>query len=37
MATTVYGVERGCSIIRVHDVQANLRAAKMTLAMMEAE
>lgn len=37
MATTVYGIEHGCSIIRVHDVKANYRAAQMTLAMMHAE
>ncbi len=37
IATTVYGIEKGCSIIRVHDVKANLRAARMTLAMMQAE
>lgn len=37
IATTVYGIEKGCSLIRVHDVKANLRAARMTLAMMQAE
>lgn len=37
IATTVYGIEKGCSIIRVHDVKANLRAVRMTLAMMQAE
>lgn len=36
IATTVFGIQKGCSIIRVHDVQANLRAAKMTLAMLKA-
>ncbi len=35
-ATTVWGVERGCSIFRVHNVKANYRAAKMALAMMRA-
>lgn len=34
IATTVFGIMKGCSIIRVHDVTGNLRAAKMTLAML---
>lgn len=34
IATTVFGIMKGCSIIRVHDVKKNLRAAKMTLAML---
>lgn len=37
IATTVLGIMKGCSIIRVHNVKANLRAAKMTLAMLRAE
>ena len=37
MATTVLGIMKGCSIIRVHDVEKNLRVAKMTLAMLRAE
>ena len=37
MATTVLGIMKGCSIIRVHDVEKNLRAAKMTLAMLRAK
>lgn len=36
IATTVLGIMKGCSIIRVHDVTGNLRAAKMTLAMLQA-
>lgn len=36
IATTVLGIVKGASIIRVHDVQGNLRAAKMTLAMLQA-
>ena len=36
LATTVFGVQKGCSIIRVHDVKENYRAIKMTKAMMEA-
>ena len=34
MATTVVGVMKGCSIIRVHDVLENRRAALMTAAIM---
>ena len=34
MATTVIGVMKGCSIIRVHDVLENRRAALMTAAIM---
>lgn len=37
LATTVFGIMKGCSIIRVHDVEKNLRAAKMTWAMLKAE
>lgn len=37
MATTVWGIMKGCSIIRVHDVTKNLRVAKMTLAMLRSE
>ena len=36
IATTVMGIEKGCSIIRVHNVQANVRAAKMTRAILQA-
>lgn len=36
LATTVMGIEKGCSIIRVHNVQANVRAAKMTQAILQA-
>lgn len=35
MATTVVGVMKGCSIIRVHDVLENKRAALMTAAIMK--
>lgn len=35
LVTTVLGVKAGCSIIRVHDVKENLRAVKMTKAIME--
>lgn len=37
IATTVFGIMKGCSILRVHDVKGNLRAARMTLAMLQAE
>lgn len=37
LATTVWGVERGCSIFRVHNVKANYRAAKMAQAMLQTE
>ena len=30
IATTVIGINSGCSIIRVHDVRENIRAARMT-------
>ncbi len=34
IATTVMGVMKGCSIIRVHDVKENYRAVKMTKAIL---
>lgn len=34
LATTVMGVERGASFVRVHDVKENLRAIQMTLAIL---
>lgn len=36
IATSVLGVMKGCSIIRVHDVKENYRAVKMTQAMINA-
>lgn len=33
LATTVWGIMKGCSIIRVHNVKANKRAAQMADAM----
>ena len=30
LATTVIGMMKGCSFVRVHDVKANSRAIKMT-------
>lgn len=34
IATTVLGIMKGCSIIRVHDVKENYRAIRMTQAMI---
>lgn len=34
IATSVYGLMKGCSFFRVHDVKANARALAMTQAMM---
>ncbi len=34
LATTVYGVMKGCSFVRVHDIQANKRAIAMTEAIL---
>ena len=34
LATTVIGVMKGCAFVRVHDVAANVRAIKMTEAIM---
>ena len=36
LATTVIGVVKGCSIVRVHDVKENLRAIQMTKAILKA-
>lgn len=36
IATTVLGFVKGCTIFRVHDVSANLRALKMTEKMLNA-
>lgn len=36
LATTVMGVMKGCSIVRVHDIKENYRTIKMTKAIMEA-
>lgn len=37
IATTVLGIQKGCSIIRVHNVKANKRAALMTEAILKAK
>ena len=34
LVTTVLGIRSGCSFVRVHDVKANVRAAKMTEAIL---
>lgn len=34
IATTVMGVMKGCSFVRVHDIKENARAIKMTKAIM---
>lgn len=36
IATTVLGIMKGCSIIRVHDIKENYRALKMTKAILKA-
>jgi dihydropteroate synthase len=37
IATTVLGVAAGVDIVRVHDVRANLRAARMADAVVRAD
>ena len=34
LVTTVYGVQKGCAFVRVHDVEKNRRAIEMTRALM---
>ena len=34
LVTTVFGVMKGCSFVRVHDVKENVRAVKMTEAIL---
>lgn len=34
LVTTVFGVQKGCAFVRVHDVEKNKRAVKMTRALM---
>ncbi|WP_092478685.1 dihydropteroate synthase [[Clostridium] polysaccharolyticum] len=36
LATTVMAVMKGCQFVRVHDVKANVRAIKMTEAILQA-
>lgn len=35
LATSVIGVMKGCSFVRVHDIRENVRAVKMALAVRE--
>lgn len=35
LATTVMGVMKGCSFVRVHDVKENVRAVRMTEAILQ--
>lgn len=37
VATTVMGVMKGCSFVRVHDIRENVEAIKMTEAVLHAE
>ena len=37
VATTVMGVMKGCSFVRVHDIRENVEAIKMTEAVLQAE
>ena len=34
MVTTVWAVQKGCMFVRVHNVQANVRAIKMAEALL---
>ena len=36
VATTVMGVMKGCSFVRVHDIKENVEAIKMTEAILHA-
>ena len=35
LVTTVYAVQKGCAFVRVHDVEKNKRAIRMTQALMQ--
>lgn len=35
LVTTVYGVQKGCAFVRVHDVEKNKRAVRMIRALMD--
>ena len=35
LVTTVFAVQQGCLFVRVHDIKENMRAIKMTKALME--
>ena len=34
MVTTVYGVQKGCAFVRVHDIKENKRVIQMTEAIL---
>jgi dihydropteroate synthase len=34
LVTTVFGVQQGCAFVRVHDVKENVRAIRMTQAIL---
>ena len=34
LVTTVFGVQKGCAFVRVHDVEKNRRAIRMTRALI---
>jgi len=36
IATTVLGVVKGCSFVRVHDIKENVQAIKMAEAILQA-
>lgn len=36
LATTVFGVMKGCAFVRVHDIKENVRAIKMAKAILQA-
>jgi dihydropteroate synthase len=35
LVTTVFGVQQGCAFVRVHDVKENVRAIRMTQAILK--
>ena len=35
LVTTVYAVQKGCAFVRVHDIEKNKRAIRMTQALMQ--
>ena len=37
LVTTVFAVQQGCLFVRVHDILENIRAIKMTKALMQGE
>ena len=34
LVTTVFGVQQKCAFVRVHDIKENMRAIRMTQAIM---